>query len=66
MQVGKSGANLADVIKKAIQDCEISSSEYNEIFAVANADGIIDSQEQELLSQLQQLVANGTIKRVAG
>lgn len=66
MQIGKSGANLADVIKKAIRDCEISSSEYDEIFAVANEDGIIDSQEQQLLKQLQQLIANGTIKRVAG
>ncbi len=65
MEIGDSGRKLADIIKKAISDCEISSAEYNEILAVAHEDGKIDSQEQQLLSQLQQLVANGTIKRVA-
>ena len=58
--------DLAAAIKKAIRDCEISSSEYDQILAIANADQHIDAEEQNLLSQLQSLIANGTVKRVAG
>ena len=65
MASGESGAKLADMIKKAIRDCEVSTEEYNQILAIANADGHIDNQEQQLLNQLQQLLANGTVKRVA-
>ncbi|MGB5986091.1 MAG: hypothetical protein WBG37_12375 [Desulfobacterales bacterium] len=57
--------DLAAAIKKAIRDCEISSKEYDEILAIANADQHIDAEERNLLSQLQNLMANGTIKRVA-
>ena len=66
MQLGESGQELAAVIKKAISDCEITSSEYDEILAVANADSKIDAMEQKLLQQFQGLIANGTIKRVPG
>jgi hypothetical protein len=66
MASGESGAKLADMIKKAIRDCEVTTKEYNQILAIANADKHIDSQEQQLLNQLQQLLANGTVKRVAG
>ena len=65
MSTGDTGMDLAIAIKKAIRDCEISSKEYDEILAIANADKHIDAAEQNLLSQLQSLVANGTIKRVA-
>ena len=61
-----SAARLADMIKTAIADCEISTSEYNEIMKIANEDQHIDNQEQKLLSQLQSLIANGTVKRVKG
>ena len=61
-----SAARLADMIKKAIADCEITSSEYNAIMKIANEDQHIDNQEQKLLSQLQSLLSNGTIKRVKG
>jgi tellurite resistance protein len=33
---------------------------------VANKDGIIDDHEQRLLSQLQGLLENGTLKRIKG
>jgi len=66
MASGESGKKLADMIKKAIQDCELTTSEYNEILALADADGVIDSQEKNLLKQLQDLLANQTIKRVPG
>ena len=59
-----SAERLADMIKKAIADCEISTSEYDEIMKIANEDQHIDTQEQSLLSQLQSLLANGTVKRV--
>ena len=65
MASGESGAKLADMIKKAIRDCEVTTEEYNQILAIANADAHIDNQEQQLLNQLQQLLANGTVKRVA-
>ena len=61
-----SAERLADMIKKAIADCEISASEYDEILKIANEDQHIDSQEQSLLNQLQSLIANGTVKRVKG
>ena len=66
MKLKQSGIELADVIRKAISDCEITATEYEEILKVANADKHIDSQERQLLSQLQQLIANGTITRVRG
>ena len=66
MKTGDTGEKLAEMIKKAIRDCELTTSEYNQILSVANEDGVIDSQERNLLSQLQSLVANVTIKRVPG
>jgi hypothetical protein len=62
----KSSVKLADMINKAIADCEITSSEYDAIMKIANEDQHIDPQEQKLLNQLQSLLANGTIKRVKG
>jgi hypothetical protein len=62
----KSGLELKEVIEKAIRDCVITNSEYNEIIEMANRDGIIDNHEQRLLSQLQQLIGNGTIERTKG
>jgi hypothetical protein len=62
----KSSVKLADMIHKAIADCEITSSEYDAIMKIANEDQHIDRQEQKLLNQLQSLMANGTIKRVKG
>ena len=59
-----SAGRLADMIKKAIADCELSTSEYDEIIKIANEDQHIDNQEQKLLGQLQSLLANGTVKRV--
>ena len=66
MGTGETGRKLGDMIKKAISDCELTSSEYDEILALANEDGKIDSQEQALLKQLQELLANQTVKRVPG
>ena len=59
-----SASRLAEMIKKAIADCELSTSEYDAIMKIANEDQRIDPQEQALLNQLQSLLANGTVKRV--
>ncbi len=66
MASGETGGKLNDLIKKAIRDCEVTTTEYNEILSLANADGVVDSQEQNLLKQLQNLMDNGTVKRTPG
>jgi len=66
MKLTKSGLELKDVIEKAMNDQVITNSEYVEIMKAARNDGIIDDHEQRLLSQLQELLENGTLKRVAG
>lgn len=57
-------SKLADLIKKALQDLEITTAEYNEIQAQAGSDLVVDAEEQRLLKQLNDMIANGTLKRV--
>ncbi len=66
MKLTKSGLELKEVIEKAINNCVITNSEYEEIMKMASKDGVIDDHEQRLLSQLQGLLGNGTLKRVKG
>lgn len=61
---GETGGKLAAMIKKAIDDGKLTNTEYDQILALADADGIIDAQEKRLLSQLQEMLANKTIVRV--
>ena len=58
------GRKLGEIIKKAIDDCELTHSEHQQIVALAHGDGVIDPQEQQLLAQLQQMIAEGTVKKV--
>jgi hypothetical protein len=60
------GEKLLKVIKKALDDHELTMTEYQEILAQAGEDGVIDSEEQRLLSQLHEMISNGTVKRVPG
>jgi tellurite resistance protein len=62
----KSAEKLNEMIKKAIDDGEITSTEYDQILMIADEDGVIDPQEKKLLSELQDMLSNGTIKRVPG
>ncbi|MBU2510157.1 hypothetical protein KJ966_02425 [bacterium] len=62
----KPSEKLAELIKKAIEDCELTTSEYNAILAQADEDKVLDSDERVLLQQLQEMIANGTIERVPG
>jgi hypothetical protein len=61
-----SSEKLTKLIKKAMNDLEITASEYQEILDQVYADGHVDSGEQKLLQELQTLIANGTITRVPG
>ena len=66
MKLTKSGLELKELIEKAIKNCVITYSEYAEVMKMADKDGVIDDHEQRLLSQFQELSANGTLKRVKG
>ncbi len=63
---GDSGRKLAELINQAIEDGELTTTEYDRILALANEDGVIDSQERQLLQTLQDMLADRTIKKVAG
>ncbi|MFC1834677.1 hypothetical protein ACFL2Q_08080 [Thermodesulfobacteriota bacterium] len=63
---GETGGKLAEMIKKAIDDGELTNTEYDQIMMVAEADGVIDSQEKRLLGQLQELLANKSVVRRPG
>jgi hypothetical protein len=60
------GRRLGELIKQAIADCELTHSEHQEIISLAHSDHVVDEQERQLLAQLQQMVADGTIKKVRG
>ena len=60
---GATGGKLAGMIKKAIDDGKLTNSEYEAILALADADGVVDSQEKRLLAQLQEMLANKSVVR---
>lgn len=62
----KSAVGLKEMINHAISDLEITPKEYDEIMAHAHADGHLDKEEKALLAQFQEMLSNGTIKRVRG
>ena len=64
MKLTQSGLDLKELVDKAIKDCLITNSKYEEVMKMAHKDGVIDDHEQQLLSQLQELLANGSLKRV--
>ncbi len=65
MKPSSSARRLADVIHAAMEDHRITNAEYEEILHVANEDGIIDPEERALLGQLQEMIADKTLRRVA-
>ncbi len=60
----KSGEKLAEVIKKAIDDHIVTNDEYEEIYKIADEDGILDNHERLLLQEFKDMIADKTIKRV--
>ncbi|MBN2612067.1 MAG: hypothetical protein JXB00_10970 [Bacteroidales bacterium] len=62
MHVSKSSQKLKEMIIKAIEDHKITRDEYDMIIHLATEDGVIDKHEQVLLSQLQDMIENKTVK----
>jgi len=56
---------LRILINKAIEDGIVTTAEYNQILTQAGADGQEDAEERALLANLQEMIANGTVKRTA-
>ncbi|MBN2485335.1 MAG: hypothetical protein JXB34_05135 [Bacteroidales bacterium] len=62
MVYSESAGKLRELIEKAIEDHLVTRAEYDSIMAMAFDDGHIDRQEQALLSQLQEMIENKTVK----
>lgn len=62
----QSATSLKSLISHAISDLEVTPAEYQEIMDLAHDDGVIDKEEKVILAQFQQMISNGTIKRVRG
>ena len=62
--MGRESEKLLDLIKKAISDGVVTSKEYDQILSQAGADGREDPEEMQLLRNLQEMIANKTVKRV--
>jgi FixJ family two-component response regulator len=62
--VTRSGLQLADAIKKAIADHEITQAEHEEIVNLAMDDYALDPHEKSLMRELADMIANKSVKRV--
>lgn len=60
------GHRLLEKVKHAMEDMEITATEYREIMDMAHEDGHIDPQERAILAQFHQMINDGTITRVPG
>ena len=64
MKLSDKAHNLRQVIEKAIEDHQITRDEYDMILHEATEDGDIDPQERALLSELQEMIADKSVKVV--
>jgi hypothetical protein len=64
MKISSSAHTLRQLIEKAIEDHQLTKSEYERIIYQATNDGNIDNQEKALLSQLQDLIEDKSVKLV--
>ena len=64
MKLSSGAKNLRLIIEKAMEDHKITKAEYDMIIHMATEDGHIDRQEQALLSELQDMIADKSIKLV--
>jgi len=65
MNPSESSLRLKAMIEKAIEDHVITRDEYDMIMHIASEDGIIDSHEQALLSELQDMLESKMVRFVA-
>ncbi len=66
MAVSESANRVRELIVKAIEDNILTQDEYDEIVMAATEDGHVDAQEQALLSELQNMIQDGSVKIVPG
>lgn len=66
MKVSQTAQEINALIKRALESHEITSSEYERIFVLADADGHIDAQERAAISELRDLIQDKTIRVVKG
>ena len=64
MKLSSGAKSLRSMIEKAIEDHKITKSEYEMIIHQATADGHVDKQERALLSLLQDMIADKSVKLV--
>ena len=62
MPLSESAGRLKTMIEQAIEDHQITRLEMDTIMAIAMEDGFIDSQEQALLNQLQEMIEHKVVK----
>jgi tellurite resistance protein len=62
----KTATDLKTLINHAMQDLEVTPTEYQRITELAQNDGVLDREEKALLSQFNEMVSNGTISRILG
>ena len=65
MRISNSSKKLKELIIKAIEDHKLTREEYETIINLATEDEIVDRHEQILLEQLQDMIANRSVKFVA-
>ena len=64
MAYSESADRLKAMIEKAIADHKITQAEMDNILAIATEDMHIDPQEQALLTQLRELIENGSVELI--
>jgi hypothetical protein len=62
----ESATGLKALINNAMNDLEITPTEFEQIMNCANDDGKLDPEEKALLAQFHEMISNGTLKRVRG
>ncbi len=65
MGYSESAQRLKEAIIKAIEDHQITRDEYDEIINIATEDGHIDPHERALLSELQDMIEDRSVRLVA-
>jgi len=63
-KVSDSAQQMRTLIDNAVNTHEITIEEHEKIMMLASEDGIIDTQERALLSQLNDMISDKTIKFV--
>jgi len=64
MKYSESAGRARKMIEKAIADHKITRAEMDAILNIVTEDGHIDTQEQALLNQLQQMIEDKSVKYI--